>query len=146
MKRYNYGSSKYVGVINNCTIYILVRSPSKRIKLLSRGPLQPCEFVVAEKYEAVIFFSPKMAAIVSTCGRAYRVGRAVVLGRRLLSGAVAVEENRADDLSRLEALRQRLKEEKNSGLDVHDFTFSGEVHYGTAVPRRNRDKDGKVSK
>lgn len=87
-----------------------------------------------------------MVSIISTCGRSCRFGRTVILGRRLLSGAVAVEENRAGDLSRLEALRQRLKDEKNSALNVHDFTFSGEVHYGTAVPRRNRDKDGKVGK
>lgn len=86
-----------------------------------------------------------MATIVSRCGRACRLGQTVVLGRRLLSGAAATEEDRTGDLSRLEALRQRLKDEKNSSVNVHDFTFSGEVHYGTAVPRRNRDKDGKVS-
>ena len=87
-----------------------------------------------------------MATIASTCRQACRHGRAVVLGQRLLSGAAATQQDRVGDhLSRLSALRRRLRDEEDSGLKLQDFSFSSEVLYGTAVPRRSRDKSGKVS-
>ncbi|CAM9846921.1 unnamed protein product, partial [Discosporangium mesarthrocarpum] len=49
--------------------------------------------------------------------------------------------------SRLDALRERLEAENATGsspTNLYDFTFSGDVMYGTAVPKRTRDKDGKV--
>lgn len=63
--------------------------------------------------------------------------------RALSSAAPAVDESD----SRLGALRKKLRdEEESAAMDVtlHDFSFSGDVSYGTAVPRRNRDKTGKV--
>ncbi|CAM9916903.1 unnamed protein product [Scytosiphon promiscuus] len=63
--------------------------------------------------------------------------------RALSSAAVAAD----DGDSRLSALRKKLRDEEESaatGVELHDFSFSGDVSYGTAVPRRTRDKTGKV--
>lgn len=65
-----------------------------------------------------------------------------IISKRALSSAPAASRS-----SRLDALRDRLREEEESKGDVslQEFSFSGNVSYGTAVPKRNRDKDGKVS-
>lgn len=95
-----------------------------------------------------------MTTIVAACRHACRQqdGRVKVLGQRLLSSSAAVHERTGgsgNEQSRLDALRERLRvEEEESvaagGVSLHDFSFSGEVSYGTAVPRRTRDKSGKV--
>ncbi|CAM9655125.1 unnamed protein product [Ectocarpus sp. 6 AP-2014] len=87
---------------------------------------------------------------ISSTRTACRHGRAMLqqqIGRSstraLSSAAPAVDESD----SRLGALRKKLRDEEESaamGVTLHDFSFSGDVSYGTAVPRRNRDKTGKV--
>lgn len=80
-------------------------------------------------------------------GKLCRHGRAILLGRKLLSSAAAaVESGAASSQGRLDALRERLRDEEDASAAVklHDFSFSGDVSYGTAVPRRTRDKTGKV--
>ncbi|CBN75448.1 similar to lipoic acid synthetase isoform 1 precursor isoform 2 [Ectocarpus siliculosus] len=87
---------------------------------------------------------------ISSTRTACRQGRAMLqqqIGRSstraLSSAAPAVDESD----SRLGALRKKLRDEEASaamGVTLHDFSFSGDVSYGTAVPRRNRDKTGKV--
>ncbi|CAM9725928.1 unnamed protein product [Ectocarpus fasciculatus] len=90
---------------------------------------------------------------ISSTRSACRQGRAILqqqIGRSsssrtraLSSAAPAVDESD----SRLGALRKKLRDEEESaamGVTLHDFSFSGDVSYGTAVPRRNRDKTGKV--
>ncbi len=95
-----------------------------------------------------------MSIAVSTSRRTCRHGRAILqqLGRgcssssRALSSSAAAAADGGE--SRLGALRKKLREEEESaatGVKLHDFSFSGDVSYGTAVPRRTRDnKTGKV--
>lgn len=67
-----------------------------------------------------------------------------VVSRALSSAAAAATDESG---SRLGALRKKLRDEEESaatGVELHDFSFSGDVSYGTAVPRRTRDKTGKV--
>lgn len=94
-------------------------------------------------------------AAVNTSRQAWRHGRAILLqhvehcrtgtsSSRALSSAAAAAD---DGDSRLGALRKKLREEEETaatGVKLHDFSFSGNVSYGTAVPRRTRDKSGKV--
>lgn len=72
-----------------------------------------------------------------------RHGRAILPGRKLLSSAAATVEAGGSQ-GRLDALRERLRDEEDGMVKLHDFSFSGDVSYGTAVPRRTRDKTGKV--
>lgn len=91
-----------------------------------------------------------MTTIVAASSRhACRQGRAILLCRRLLSSSAAAatdgeeeEQARGDGRSRLNALRERLRDEEGSAAaaKLQDFAFSGDVSYGTAVPRRTRDK------
>ena len=88
-----------------------------------------------------------MATIAAvSSGNLCRHGRAILLGRKLLSSAAAAVEASGSSQGRLGALRERLREEEDASASVklHDFSFSGDVSYGTAVPRRTRDKTGKV--
>lgn len=89
-----------------------------------------------------------MATIAAASCRHASRGRAILQGRKLLSSAAAAveQEQAGGNPSRLAALRERLKDEENSASSVklEDFSFSGDVSYGTAVPRRTRDKTGKV--
>lgn len=100
-------------------------------------------------------------AAVGASRRACRHGRAILMlhqveqrssssrssssTRVALSSAAAAPAHDGD--SRLGALRKKLRDEEESaatGVKLHDFSFSGNVSYGTAVPRRTRDKTGKV--
>lgn len=88
-----------------------------------------------------------MATIAAAISRKLcRHGRAVLQGRKLFSSAAAAVEAGGSSQGRLDALRERLRDEENASAAVklHDFSFSGDVSYGTAVPRRTRDKTGKV--
>ena len=88
-----------------------------------------------------------MATIAAASSRKLcRHGRAVLQGRKLFSSAAAAVEAGGSSQGRLDALRERLRDEENASAAVklHDFSFSGDVSYGTAVPRRTRDKTGKV--
>lgn len=62
----------------------------------------------------------------------------------MLSQSVAAASTEKESQSRLDSLRERLREEEGSAVKLQDFSFSGNVSYGTAVPRRTRDKTGKV--
>lgn len=67
--------------------------------------------------------------------------------RALSSAAAAAATDESGSQGRLGALRRKLRDEEESaatGVKLHDFSFSGDVSYGTAVPRRTRDKTGKV--
>lgn len=89
---------------------------------------------------------PDMATIIAAGSRrACRHGRAIPANtRRLLSSAAAAERHQDGGQTRLDALRERLKDETDSAVKLQDFSFSGNVSYGTAVPRRTRDSTGKV--
>lgn len=63
----------------------------------------------------------------------------------MLSQSAAAASTDQASQSRLDALRDRLREEEGSAVKLQDFSFSGNVSYGTAVPRRTRDKTGKVA-
>lgn len=91
-----------------------------------------------------------MSTILAASSRqACRHKRVILLGRSLLSSSAAAtahQEQEGGPQSRLDALRERLKLEETSAaaLKLQDFSFSGDVSYGTAVPRRTRDSKGKV--
>lgn len=70
--------------------------------------------------------------------------RVVFATQRVLSAASTPSIK--SDRSRLDGLRDRLRDEESANIKLHEFSFSGNVSYGTAVPRRTRDKDGKVSR
>lgn len=75
----------------------------------------------------------------------------VVVNRRVLSSAAATVSQQGGgqggSTNRLDSLRARLRDEEDSistTVKLQDFSFSGNVSYGTAVPKRTRDKSGKV--
>lgn len=122
----------------------------------SRGAVQTHSFARPPCEQPFLPSFPRMSiAAVSTSRQAWRHGRAILLqhvehcrtgtsSSRALSSAAAAAD---DGDSRLGALRKKLREEEETaatGVKLHDFSFSGNVSYGTAVPRRTRDKSGKV--
>lgn len=80
--------------------------------------------------------------VVKSSQHVSRKARVVLPSHRLLSATSTAATKPSQ--SRLEALRERIRDEDREAIRTHDVLFSEDISYGTAVPRRTRDKEGKV--